>query len=75
MIFMTNARNIFYRGRAGNRDDPQKPGTLGSESQTTTKSEWPPRALEYHIDYTDSQVPVSENYLYVDPQYREVYTG
>ena len=32
-------------------------------------------APEYHIDYTDYQVPVSDNYLYVDPQYPEVYTG
>ena len=28
-----------------------------------------PMAQEYNIDYTDSQVPVSDNYLYLDPQY------
>ena len=32
-------------------------------------------APEYHIDNTDSQVPVSDNYLYPAPQYPEVYTG
>ena len=38
------------------------------------KANGPPMAPEYHIAYTDSQVPVSDNYLYVDPQYLEVYT-
>ena len=40
-----------------------------------------PMAQEYHIDYTDPQVPVSDNWLYagghvfsvMDPQYPEVY--
>jgi hypothetical protein len=27
---------------------------------------------EYHIDYTDSQLPVSNNFLYVDPAYTEI---
>ena len=31
----------------------------------------PPMTPEYHIDYTDSQVPVSDKYLYVDPVYTE----
>jgi hypothetical protein len=35
----------------------------------------PPMTPEYHIDYTDSQLPVSDNYLYVDPQYPETYTA
>jgi hypothetical protein len=44
------------------------------------KANAPPRAPEYHIDSTDSQVPVSDNYLYVDPHQRftrlwRVYTG
>ena len=33
------------------------------------KANSPPMTPEYHIDYTDSQLPVSDNYLYVDPQY------
>lgn len=32
-------------------------------------------AQEYHIDYNDSQVPLSDNWLYVDPQYPETYTA
>jgi hypothetical protein len=32
-----------------------------------------PMAPQYHIDNTDSQVPVSDHYFYVDPQYPEVY--
>ncbi len=35
----------------------------------------PPMAPEYHIDYTDSQVPVYDNYLYVDQEYPEAYTA
>ena len=33
----------------------------------------PPKALEYYIDYTDSQLPVSDKWLYVDAEYPEVY--
>ena len=38
----------------------------------------PPKATrstkiaEYSIDYTDSQLPVSDNFLYVDPIYEEI---
>ena len=30
-------------------------------------------APEYHIDHTNPQVPLSDNYLYVNPQYQEGY--
>jgi hypothetical protein len=72
MIFMTNARDIFYRGIAHSREDPQTSVTLGSENQTTT------RALEYHIDYTDSQVSTipadkpSISAIDLPPQHHEV---
>ena len=33
----------------------------------------PPMTPEYHIDYTDSQLPACYNYLYVDPEYPEAY--
>jgi len=46
----------LYRGIAHSREDPQTPVTLGSESQTITRNECATRALEYHIDYTDSQI-------------------
>jgi len=45
------------------------------------KARPPPKAnalavvQEYHIDYSDSQVPVSDDYLYVDRQYPEAYTA
>jgi len=29
----------------------------------------PPKAPEYYIDYTDPQLPVSDTWLYVDPEY------
>ncbi|MBW2616563.1 MAG: transposase, partial [Deltaproteobacteria bacterium] len=32
-------------------------------------------AKKYHIDYKDSQVPVSDKWLYVDPQYPESFTA
>ncbi|MEA2039916.1 MAG: hypothetical protein U9N82_08815 [Thermodesulfobacteriota bacterium] len=34
-----------------------------------------PMTPAYRIDYTDSQLPVSDNFLYVDPQYPETYTA
>ena len=75
----------FDRGLRNSEEDPQTPETLGSKSQPPVRRayapEGPPMAQEYHIDYTDSQVPVSDNWLYagghvfsvMDPQYPEVY--
>ena len=37
------------------------------------KANSPPMAQEYNIAYTDYQLPVSDNYLYVDPEYPETY--
>jgi len=31
----------------------------------------PPMTPEYHIDYMDSQLPASDNYLYLDPVYSD----
>jgi hypothetical protein len=39
------------------------------------KASGPPRAREYSIDYSVSQVPGSDNWLYMDPQYPETYTA
>jgi hypothetical protein len=33
-----------------------------------------PKSPEYSMDYTDSQPPVSDTWLYVDPEYLEPYT-
>jgi len=38
------------------------------------KADAPTMAPEYHIDYTDSQLPVSDKWLYIDPQYPEDYS-
>jgi len=32
-----------------------------------------PMTPEYNIDYTDSQLPVSDKWLYVDPVYPEIF--
>jgi len=37
------------------------------------KANSPPMTSEYHIDYTDSQLPASDKWLYVDPVYPEIY--
>ena len=37
------------------------------------KATGPPKTLEYQIDYSTSQLPKSNNYLYVAPQYPESY--
>ena len=59
-------------------------GLWEQKARPPPKANAPPMAPEYHIDYTDYQVPVSDNlsrasgsndYLYVDPQYPEAYTG
>ncbi len=59
-------------------------GLRDQQARSPPKANAPPMAPEYHIDYTDYQVPVSDNlsrasgsndYLYVDPQYPEAYTG
>ena len=33
----------------------------------------PAKTTEFHMDYSDSQLPLSEVYLYVDPAYPESY--
>jgi len=42
------------------------------ETRVVYATEGKPMTPEYHIDYTDSQLPVSDNYLYVDPVYTEI---
>ena len=39
------------------------------------KATGPPKTVEHHIDYSVSQVPVSDKWLYVDPQYPESCTA
>jgi len=50
-------------------------GMWDQKARPPPKVNAPPTAPEYDIDYTDYKAPVSDNYLYLDPQYPEVYTG
>ena len=34
-----------------------------------------PKTAEYSIDYATSQLPASDKWLYIDPEYPEVYPG
>lgn len=47
-------------------------GLWDQKARPPPKANSPPIASQYHIDYTDSQLPVSDNYLYVDPVYPEI---
>ena len=48
-------------------------GLWDQKARPPPKANSPQMTLQYHIDYTDSQLPVSDNYLYVDPVYPEIY--
>ena len=50
-------------------------GLWDRKARPPPKTNLPTMAQEYHVDYTDSQVPLSDNWLYVDPQYPETYTA
>jgi hypothetical protein len=52
--------------RAGKKD-PQTSWIMGSEGKAPTLVN--PSPPKIHIDYSDSQVPSSEDYLYYDPDY------
>jgi hypothetical protein len=39
------------------------------------KATGPPKTPEYTIDYSTSQVPLSDKWLYVDPQYPATFTS
>jgi len=47
-------------------------GLWDQKARPPPKANSPP---EYHIDYTNSQLPVSDNHLYVDPQYPETFSA
>ena len=46
-----------------------------AKARPPPKATWLPKTLEYHIDYSDSQLPVSDKWLYVDPEYTEAYAA
>jgi hypothetical protein len=48
-------------------------GLWDKKARPPPKANSPPMTSEYHIDYTDSQLPVSDKWLYVGPVYPEIY--
>ncbi|MDY6974062.1 MAG: hypothetical protein SV775_17375 [Thermodesulfobacteriota bacterium] len=47
-------------------------GLWAVKAHPPPKANSPPMTPDYHIDYTDSQLPVSDNFLYVDPAYTQI---
>ena len=48
-------------------------GLWDREARPPPKATGPPEIPQYSIDYSDSQLPVSDKWLYVDPEYPEAY--
>lgn len=45
------------------------------EPRPPPKATEPTKIVEYSIDFSTSQVPASDKWLYVDPQYPETYAA
>ena len=50
-------------------------GLWDQKARPPPKATGPPKIVEYSIDYSVSQLPVSDKWLYVDPQYPEVFSS
>jgi hypothetical protein len=48
-------------------------GLWDLKARPPPKATRPQKAPEYSIDYSDSQLPASDEWLYVDPHYPELY--
>lgn len=48
-------------------------GLWGVKPRPPPKAKVPPKSPEYSIDYSTSQLPTSDKWLYVCPEYPEVY--
>ena len=51
------------------------PGLRDRKARPPPKATGPPKVSEFGIDYSVSQLPVSDKWLYVDQEYPEVYTA
>ena len=71
---------IEIRNRKNRKEDPQAPGfmgrkapsalrAVGSTSRRPPKATGSPKTAEYSIDYATSQLPASDSWLYIDPEY------
>ena len=56
-----------YRGWSGHQKDPQTSWIMGSEGKAPATGQ--PISIEHPYDFSASQVPSSEDYLYCDPDY------
>ncbi|MCG7853781.1 MAG: hypothetical protein MIO92_14775 [Methanosarcinaceae archaeon] len=65
---------VFIEGEQFIKKIPKHLGLWDQKTRPPPKANALPMTQEYHIHYTDSQVPLSDNWLYVDPQYPEAYT-
>lgn len=52
---------------------PRPPPKASCLCAVTHRQAGPPKVLEYSMYYSVSQLPASDNWLYVDPEYTEVY--
>jgi hypothetical protein len=48
-------------------------GLWDRKARPPPKATGPPEVFEYSIDYSTSQLPISDNSLYVDVEYQEAY--
>jgi hypothetical protein len=48
-------------------------GLWDLKARSPTKATGPPKPLEYTFDYSISQIPVSDKWLYVDVEYPDAY--
>jgi hypothetical protein len=48
-------------------------GLWDLKARSPTKATWAPKPLEYIFDYSISQIPVSDKWLYVDVEYPDAY--
>jgi hypothetical protein len=73
-------RSWAFRSAKWKRD-PQAPGIMGPKSKAAAQSHRAAKTQKYGIDYSISQLPAparrlyggSDKWLYVDPEYQEVY--
>jgi len=46
-------------------------GLWDVKARPPPRANWPPESSEQYVDYSDSQIPVSDGHLYMDMDYPE----
>ena len=72
-MFRKDESNQRYQGLGDYKNVPQAPGLWEVKPRPPPKAAGPQKTPEYSIDYSDSQLPASGKWLYVDPEYPEAY--